>query len=85
LVTDRVRVPLAAHKAAIPEFAADYLDCRDEGDVELPLYFVLEERTPTHAIYSVQEWEKPQSVGRGQMAPSSRSIQSESRQTRKQA
>jgi hypothetical protein len=85
LATDRVRVPLASHRPALPEFAADYLDCRDEGDVELPLYFVLQERTATHAIYSVQEWEKSHTAKRGQMAPSNRHLQGQFQKSRRQA
>ncbi len=74
LASDRILVPLPAHAPALPEFAADYLDCLDAGDVELPLYFVLQERTPTHAIYAVQEWEPPR-PRLGKMAPSRQGLE----------
>jgi hypothetical protein len=74
LTTDTIRVPLSENEPALPEFSADYRDCLDGGDVELPLYFILKDRTPTHAVYSVQEWEKPAPPSRGKMAPSSRSL-----------
>lgn len=74
LADQTVRVPLPPHKPALPEFSADYLDSREAGDIELPLYFVLQERTPTHAIYSVQVWDKPAARSRGKLAPSGRTL-----------
>jgi hypothetical protein len=74
LASDRIRVPLAADKAAMPEFSAEYLDCLDEGDVEMSLFFALVERTSTHAIYSVQELDSMRIMSRGKMAPSSRRL-----------
>ena len=83
LASDVIRVPMAPHQPALPEFSADYLESHDEGDVELPLYFVLQGRTSTHAIYSVQLWESQPPATRGKMAPSRRRLFSERQQIRK--
>lgn len=70
LKSNTVRVPLEPHEPALPEFTADYLDCRDEGDIEMALHFVLKDRTSSHAIYFVQECDSQHLLIRGKMAKS---------------
>ena len=70
LESKTVRVP--AHEAdyVLPEFTANYHESSDCGNVDLELLFILQERTPTHAIYEVRESEPHQQDRKGIMAPS---------------